>query len=93
MKGRKEGKKERRKERKKERRKERKDLRRDLRNYHKRPHICVKGVPEGDEKEGRAERVFKKKLMGASRVAQVVECLPSKCEALSSNPTVTRKKN
>jgi hypothetical protein len=29
---------------------------------------------------------------GAGRVTQVVECLPSKCEVLSSNPSTTKKK-
>jgi hypothetical protein len=29
----------------------------------------------------------------AGEVAQVVECLPSMCEALSSNPTTTKKKD
>jgi hypothetical protein len=28
----------------------------------------------------------------AGRVAQVVQCLPGKCEALSSNPNTTKKK-
>jgi hypothetical protein len=28
---------------------------------------------------------------GAGRVAEAVECLPSKCEALSSNPSTTKK--
>jgi hypothetical protein len=28
----------------------------------------------------------------AGEVAQVVECLPSKCEALNSNPSTTKKK-
>jgi hypothetical protein len=28
----------------------------------------------------------------AGEVAQVVKCLPSKCEALSSNPTTAKKK-
>jgi hypothetical protein len=27
------------------------------------------------------------------RVAQVVECLPSKCEALNSNPSATKNRN
>jgi hypothetical protein len=30
---------------------------------------------------------------GADRVAQVVEQLPSKCEALSSNPNTAKKEN
>jgi hypothetical protein len=29
---------------------------------------------------------------GAGRAAQVVECLSSKCKALSSNPSATKKK-
>jgi hypothetical protein len=29
----------------------------------------------------------------AGRVAQVTECLPSKCESLSSNPKTTKKEN
>jgi hypothetical protein len=28
----------------------------------------------------------------AGRVAQVIECLPSKCETLSSNPSTIKKK-
>jgi hypothetical protein len=38
----------------------------------------------GGRKEGRKER--------ASGVTQVIECLPSKCEALSSNPSTAKKK-
>jgi hypothetical protein len=35
---------------------------------------------------------YKKGSLGAGGVAQVVECLPSKCEALSSNPGPTKKR-
>jgi hypothetical protein len=36
---------------------------------------------------------FKNLFIGAGRVTQVVECLPSKNEALSSNPSVTKRKS
>jgi hypothetical protein len=32
------------------------------------------------------------KKLGADRVAQMVECLPSKCKALSSNPSTEKRK-
>jgi hypothetical protein len=31
--------------------------------------------------------------MGSEGMAQVVECLPSKCEALNSNPSTAKKQN
>jgi hypothetical protein len=34
---------------------------------------------------------LKKKVLGADGVAQVVVSLPSKCEALSSNPNTSKK--
>jgi hypothetical protein len=39
-------------------------------------------------------RFLKKKSMIKIKktMAQVVECLPSKCKALSSNPNITKKK-
>jgi hypothetical protein len=30
--------------------------------------------------------------MGTGRMAQAVECLPSKCKVLSSNPSTVKKK-
>jgi hypothetical protein len=34
-----------------------------------------------------------KKIMGAGGMAQAVECLPSRCEVLNSNPSTTKKKD
>jgi hypothetical protein len=31
-------------------------------------------------------------ILGAGRMGQVVQCLPNKCEALSSNPTTVKRK-
>jgi hypothetical protein len=34
---------------------------------------------------------IKTKIVGAGGVANVVECMPSKCESLGSNPSNTKK--
>jgi hypothetical protein len=36
-------------------------------------------------------KLIQKRIMKADGVAQVVECLPSKCEALSSNTSKIKK--
>jgi hypothetical protein len=40
--------------------------------------------------QSEVELILKNAFIRASGVAQVVECLPSKCEALSSNPTIAK---
>jgi hypothetical protein len=52
-------------------------------------HICISVSPKEEEVK-MAYSPFKIVLGGLE--AQVVEYLPSKCEALSSNPSTTKKK-
>jgi hypothetical protein len=47
---------------------------------------CIRPAKKKKEKER------KRNALRACRVAQVVECLPTKCEVLSSNPNTKRKK-
>jgi hypothetical protein len=48
-------------------------------------NLCKLAEPELNSK------IFSKINLGAGGVAQVVEYLPSKCEALSSNSNTTKK--
>jgi hypothetical protein len=52
--------------------------------------IVVQSQPQANSSQDPISKIPNTKR--ANRVAQVTECLPSKHEALSTNPSITKKK-
>jgi hypothetical protein len=53
-------------------------------------HTCNSSYSKGKDQKDHDSKSTNKKRAGG--VAQAVDCLPSKCEAFSSNPIINRKK-
>jgi hypothetical protein len=53
-------------------------------------HTCNSSYSKGKDQKDHDSKSTNKKRAGG--VAQAVDCLPSKCEAFSSNPIINRNK-